>query len=314
MTMHDDCASKRPCAEGSCETAVSRRAASAICDELFAGTNERKPAPGEIWTVREKGSVPGEEALLAVIIATSGNDTTIVPLSTEPLHATEWDLTIPREVLGYPAIVQVRLAGNVAASQLEQRLSSLPPASLDHLQQLSSAAEHGQSLPPDDVPVGPWVLSEADKRLGVRRDEAQRLSGYLTPTYPDPTAEWYSFGSILARGARANGTSLDTLFDEPGAAQKLERDEMDLFSELPARRLAALLAKMQIKWAEPVRDALYQLVFDRYHPVEVLHGVALARRRVRRAKGRRESRGSEDQRKDAAESYVREVEQLLGEK
>jgi hypothetical protein len=314
MTMHDDCMSKRPRAERSRRAVVSWRAASNVSHELFSGTSQTKPAAGEIWTIQEKGGRPGEKALLAVIIAAGGNDAAIVPLSNEPRHATEWDLTLPREVLGYPAIAQVKLAGKVAASQLEQRLSSLPPWSLDQLRQLSSAAEHGQSLPPEHLPVGPWVLSEADKRLGVRRDQAQRLIAYLTPSYPDPTAEWQSFGSILARGARASGIELKTLLDEPAAAQKLQRDEMDLFSELPARRLAALLAKLSVKWTEPVRGALYQLVLQRYHPVDVLHGVALARRRGRRAKGTRRSRGSEKERRDAAESYVREVERGLQEK
>jgi hypothetical protein len=304
--MHDDCTSKRPCQE-----AVSWRAASSVTDQMFAATRHTQPEPGEIWTVRETRAAGGEQALLAVVIAADAANAAIVPLSDEPRHATEWDLRIPRGILGYPVIAQVKLAGKITASQLDQRLSSLPAGTLDQLRQLNSAAQDRHSLPPEHLPVGPWVLSEADKRLRIRRDQAQRLSAYLTPCSPDPTEEWHSFGAILARGALASGRALHTLLDDNSAAEKLQHNQMDLFSELPARRLAVLLSKLGVTWTEAVRDALYQLVFDRYHPVEPMQGATLARRRGRRSKGTRASGASDSERKDAAEKYVHEVEQRL---
>jgi hypothetical protein len=312
MTMDDYRTSGRLCSAHAREATTSWRTSTRIVGELFHGTGEAKPARGEIWTVQQK-NVGGEQALLAVVLAASGDDVAVIPLSEEVHNATEWDLLVPPDIMGYAVIAQIKLAGTITAGQLEQRLSSLPAASLNQLEQMSDAAEHSRSVPPEELPVGPWVLSEADKRLEVRRQHAQRLVDYLTPSYPDPTAEWHSFGSILTRSALATGIAVETMVDKPADGRRLQHDEMDLLSELPARRLAALLVKLQVRWTERLRDALYQLAFDRYHPSVVVHGVVLGRRRGRRSRHAQRPSGSDAKRKTAVDRYIREVERELEE-
>jgi hypothetical protein len=288
------------------------RAASNAHYALFAETRGTLAVPGEIWTVTAQHAGADDQLLLAVTTATRNDDTVaIVPLASEPLYATEWDLTIPSAVLGYEAIAQVKLAGTVATAQLDQRLSSLPPHLLGELEELAHAAEQGASIPPAHLPVGPWVLSEADQRLQIRAATAHTLQRYLKPAYQDPNSEWLSFGSILLRHSRAIGVELSSLIEPDWA--RISHDELDLFERVPARKLAALLQRLQINWSERVRDGLYKLVLDRYNPTEVLQGSALARRHGKRTPRTKPTKASLERREHAAAEYVAAVEQALGE-
>jgi hypothetical protein len=297
--------------ERTCQPDAGWRAASSTHYALFAETRGAIAVPGEIWTIIAKDATAEDELLLAVITGPPQDDAAaIVPLASETRYATEWDLTIPSAVLGYQAIAQVKLAGTVTPAQLDQRLSSLPAHLMEELKQLAYAAEQGASIPPAHLPVGPWVLSEIDERLQVRKAAAQALVPYLEPAYEDPSSEWLSFGSILLRHARAIGVELDSLID-PHWARKISLDELDLFEHIPARRLAALLQKLQIKWSERIRDGLYKLVLDRCNPVELVQGSALGRRRGQRTKRARRTKAYLESRERAAGDYVAAVEKAL---
>jgi len=288
------------------------RAASNAHYALFAETRGTIAVPGEIWTILAEHATEEDQLLLAVITAPlNGETVAIIPLASESLYATEWDLAIPSAVLGYEVIAQVKLAGTVASAQLDQRLSSLPPHVMGELEELAHAAEQGASIPPAHLSVGPWVLSEADQRLQIRAATAQVLRRYMNPAYQDPSREWLSFGSILLRHSRAIGVELDTLIEPEWA--RIAHDELDLFERVPARKLAALLQKLQVKWNERVRDSLYKLVLDRYNPTEALQGSALARRQGKRTPKAKRSKAPLERRERAAEEYVTAVENGLSE-
>jgi hypothetical protein len=289
------------------------RAASSAHYALFGEARDELALPGEVWTITAANANAEDQLLLAVITASlEGDRAAIIPLASETLHATESDLTIPAAVLGYDAIAQVKLAGTVFAAQLDQRVSSLPAPLMGELMQLAHAAEEGASIPPADLPVGPWVLAEADPRLRTREVTAQSLLHYLKPAHQDPNSEWLSFGSILLRHSHAIGVHLDSLI-EPDWAKKLARDELDLFERVPARKLAALLGKLQVKWNERIRDGLYRLVLERCNPTEVLQGTALGRRQGKRKRRAKRINAPLERRERAAEQYVAEVEKAMGE-
>jgi hypothetical protein len=293
---------------------ASWRAAENLHHALFASEQDRLASPGEIWSVRSTSPAGQEQLLLAVIAALTTQDAvTVIPLSDDPHLATEWDLIIPQEVLGYPVLAQAKLAGTIAPDQLTQRLSSVPERVLGELAELSHAAEQGASIPPPHLPVGPWVLDEADKRLQVRANNANALTAYLHPAYEDPLSEWGTFSSIVLRQSSALGVALEEIF-EPGWARKLATGEIDLLGQIPARRMATLLAKLHIRWSERIRDSLYRLALDRYSPPQLIQGAAFGRRqskRPARAKPTRTAPGEQGER--AACEYVAKVEKALGE-
>jgi hypothetical protein len=306
-----------PCRSGAHGTASGSspirphwREASNLHAALFADEIEPAPTQGEIWSIRQPAA-PDAELLLAVIIAVGTETTTVVPVSTTVGNATEWDLVLPIATLGYGAVVQPKLAGSVAPELLERRLSTLMPESRHDLDQLLAATAAGQAVPPEGLPVGPWVLSEDDPRLAARAAAAEQLSAYLTLLAPDPISEWRSLGAILMRGSRATGIELSAVLDQPRWASRLQNDQLNPFALLPPRKMAELLKALRIGWSERVRDAVYRLA-SQYAPKEVAHGVVFGRRQGTRSPRRSPARAPDNASVDPAGDYVRAVERELG--
>jgi hypothetical protein len=288
------------------------RAANSAYFALLADGGEQTAARGDIWTIRNRAPSCDEELLLAVVTAVDTDTATVVPLSTEVSRATEWDLDLPIQTLGYPAVAQAKLAGTITLDQLDQRLSALMPESRRDLKDLLDAAQAGQAIPPQQLPVGPWVLSEADHRLLERMRCAEALRSYLTPLDEDPVSEWYSLGTILARGSRATGIELAAIVEDPRWAEKLEVDELDPFAALPPRKMAQLLKTLRICWTERVRDAVYRLAV-KYAPSDIPHEAVFGRRQGKRASRRRAARSSQQAGEQAASDYVNAVQRELDE-
>jgi len=288
------------------------RAASSAHHALFASGRDAAAAPGEIWSVADSNDTPDKEFLVAVVSAVADDAITIVPLSAESRFATEWDLMIPSIALGYDAVAQVKLAGTIVPRQLDQLLSSMPARSLKQIQELTRAAQAGISIPPAHLPLGPWVFAETDERLRVRKRCAWELRSYLTPALEDPTTEWQSFGSILVRGSLAIGADLSTLVElDAIQLKRLQSDELDPFSEVPARKMAALLTTLHIRWNQRIRDALYHVVLERFSPDELAQGSALGRRGKRSPRQRQPNAAQRQERQRAASEYVVAVERAL---
>ncbi len=288
----------------------SWRAADAAYGALFGEPSG--PSPGEIWTLSAAAPSAPDGLLLAVITAVSGREAEVVPLSTEPEEATEWDLLIPASVLGYRTIAQAKLSGTVATAQLRERLSSLPVPVMGQLKDLREAAGRQLPVPPANLDVGPWVLSESDPRLASRRSAVDQLSTYLKLTHTDPAAEWGSFGAILVRGSRAQGLSIEALTDEPWA-QEIQEDQADLVNRVPPRKLAGLLNDLRIGWNERVREALASAVRATLTSSELLPGTAFGRRRGPRGRSRRPARASPEEADRAASAYVDSVHKAIEE-
>ena len=288
------------------------RAANSAYSALLADGGEQTAARGDIWTIRNRMPTCNEELLLAVVTAVDTDTATVVPLSTKVSRATEWDLDLPIQTLGYQAVAQAKLAGTITLDQLDQRLSALMPESRRDLKELLDAARAGRGVPPRQLPVGPWVLSDADHRLDERMRCAEALRSYLTPLHDDPVSEWRSLGAILARGSRATGIELAAIIEDPRWAEKLEVDELDPFAALPPRRMAQLLKTLRIGWSERVRDAVYRLAF-KYTPSDIPHEPVFGRRQGKRASRRRSPPSSKQGGEQAANDYVNAVERELDE-
>jgi DNA-binding CsgD family transcriptional regulator len=290
---------------------ASRRAADTAYGALFGEPSG--PTPGEIWSLSAATpSATAQGLLLAVITTVSDQKVQVVPLSVEPDEATEWDLLIPASILGYRTIAQAKLAGTASTAQLQERLSSLPAPVMDQLTDLRDAAKHQLPIPPANLNVGPWVLSEADPRLESRRSAADQLTSYLTLTDPDPAAEWGSFGAILVRGSRAQGLSIETLTDEPWA-QEIQEDKADLFNRVPPRKLARLIRGLRISWNDRVREVLANAVRATLTSSEVLPGTALGRHRGHRGRSKQSARASPEDADRAASEYVDSVQKAIDE-
>jgi len=89
----------------------------------FAGDEAIQPTSAPPPTLKT-GSVARfqvqglNEALVAAVVDAEEDDLVVAPITAETQMAAEWDLLLPRAVLGYEAIVEVWNYGRVLADQL----------------------------------------------------------------------------------------------------------------------------------------------------------------------------------------------------
>jgi hypothetical protein len=205
--------------------------------------SDRRVTPGTVAAIGE----PACDELLPVVVLAEGEDAlTVVPVSERVDLATEWDLVLPVQALGYQAIVEVWNYGSVLPEQLDEVLAELEPETFSGLRSLARAAASGGE-PLAGVAVGPPVLDDADPRLLFQDAEAERCKVFWGPALT--LAGALTIGQLVAhrREELALATNeLETVATGSGWLSRLERDELDLRRSLPPASLAALMRRLHI--------------------------------------------------------------------
>jgi hypothetical protein len=200
-------------------------------------------APGMISLIADAS---GEHVAPAVVVRFADGAASVVPLSPAVQYASEWDLTIPVEVLGYAAIAQVWNYGTILAEQSRELVATLSPPNLAALQQLVSAAAAGGAAP-DDLPVGPPVLDDNEPRLLFQESQAEEAHVFWEPALALAGAA--TLGELLRhrREDLAIATSeLEAHAGETGWIAGVEDDSVDPRQALPARALASVLRCLEL--------------------------------------------------------------------
>jgi len=202
-----------------------------------------KLAPGAVGLITDAFA---EQLLPAVVVRHGDGAVSVVPLSPAVQYATEWDLRIPADALGYAVIAEVWNYGTVLAEQCLEVVGTLSAASLTALEQLVNAATAG-SAAPDSVPVGPPVLDDADPRLLFQESEAEQAHAFWEPALALAGAA--TLGELL-RHRREElaiaAVALEGISGETGWLDAVEEDSVDPRQALPARALASVLRRLQI--------------------------------------------------------------------
>ena len=204
--------------------------------------------PGAVALV---SGVTGDLLLPAIVVA-SGEDTlTVVPLHPEVEHATEWDLVLDTDVLGYAAIAQVWNYGSVLVEQCRDVVARLGANPWRQVQRLLSAAVGGQPAP-GDLPVGPPTLSPDDPRLLFQDAEAEAAHEFWQPALALAGAA--TLGELVRH--RREEVQVDPAELPEGGAnwlKPLELDAIDLRSAVPPAGLAALLRRLGLRASTRLR-------------------------------------------------------------
>lgn len=201
------------------------------------------PCPGSVVLI---ASADAECLLPAVVIGSAEDTRTVVPLSDAIEQATEWDLFVPAKVLGYQSIAEVWNYGSVLPEQIVEVVAHLPTTVLDSIRRLSRAAAASAPVP-DDLDVGPPVLADADPRLLFQESEAEIAQPFWEPTLI--LAGSLTLGQLVHHRRDELGlqpAELEAVGRETGWLARLERDELDVRSALPAGALAALMRRLRI--------------------------------------------------------------------
>ena len=107
------------------------------------------PQPGGVWTFWAPGS---DEYLVGAVIEAAPTELLIVPLLAETAWATNDDLVLSWDVLGYPALAPIWGADHVLLEQAVEPVDVLSEENLATLNAAYDAFFAGEGLP---VPGGP---------------------------------------------------------------------------------------------------------------------------------------------------------------
>jgi hypothetical protein len=190
-------------------------------------------------------SAPGADLLMpAIAMAFSDDETvTVVPVSSEARHATEWDLVLDDSVLGYVAMAEVWNYGSVLPEQCREVVAVLDPNLLGALEQLVEAAVAGRSVP-GHLAVGAPVLTDDDPRLLFQDAEAEAIHAYWRPVLKLAGAA--TLGEVVRhrRDELGDAAAVRELAGAADWLEPLERDELDIRRALPATTLRELFRRL----------------------------------------------------------------------
>ncbi len=187
------------------------------------------------------------EELLPVVVLGEGEDgLTVVPVSPEIDQATEWDLYLSDELLGYPAVAQVWNQGMVLPEQASEHVAGVPASALEALKSLMRAANASAEVPAG-LTVGPPVFDDQDPRLLHQDAESRRALSFWEPTLA--LAGALTLGQLVRHRRdelEIPAADIERLAGTDGWLADLEADTLALPEALPAGVLAATMRALKL--------------------------------------------------------------------
>lgn len=134
-----------------------------------------RPQPGGVWTFWAPSS---DEYVVGAVLDGDDTELLIVPLLMDFDWASEEDILLTADVLGYPAVAPVWAGDHVLVEQAAEAVDML---SEEHLSWLLSAYDAFFAGEPIDAPSGAPVLGDADPRIDAHAAIADELRGLYVP-------------------------------------------------------------------------------------------------------------------------------------
>jgi hypothetical protein len=216
--------------------------------ETTAQPLEKDAAAGDLSPERTLGSVYAihgplsDEYLLGALVDWDEEEAVVVPVSHETRFATNWDLLLDKQLLGYRAVAQVWNHGTVLVEQLNEKIAEFGDWA-GALATLYEAAVESRELP-TPVPVGPPVLSDADPRLLFQEEEGERAAVYWQPATLLAGVE--NVFELVRLQRNELGLAADELEVEPTTLEALEGGTLDIGNEIPVPAFGALLRRLEL--------------------------------------------------------------------
>lgn len=228
--------------------------ATEVAPPAYGGVHRGRLRVGQVCSL-SFGEI--DEYLLAVVLRTNGRDAHVLALTDETEMVTDRDLMLAPELLGYEAMVQTPVGGDVLGEQVHGILATLSSTDVARLNGIVGTGNTSSRARGS----GPAVVGEHDRRLLFRREQQEQAAAFWGPARL--LAEVATFGEFVeVRRVRSVGTSddllneLDRLLGAKGHMRRLERDELDLQAEVEPVRLVGVLARLQIGLDEGIARLL----------------------------------------------------------
>jgi hypothetical protein len=263
------------------------------------------PAPGGVWTFWAPAM---DEYVVGAVLEADEPDVLIVPLLTETMWASEADLALPDDVLGYAALAPVWASDRVLVEQAVEAVSVL---SEERLGALTAGYDTFFAGEPVADPGGPPVLSDEDPRLAAHATLADDLRPLYSPWSRLHVAD--ELGPVLGQSRDNVGIDLETwsaqLNLEPRLWAAFEAGDADPYAGIPVAVMGRAVRALGLLESRRVVELAHASVLA-HHVGETLTA-APARARRRRGVLPRERRDLEAAR-IAADRYSAALAKELG--
>lgn len=233
------------------------------------------PAPGGVWTF---WAPMIDEYVVAAVLGCDETEILIVPLLTETQWASETDVALSRDVLGYEALAPVWAGDHVLLEQAVEAVSVLSEPRLDELTAGYDAFFSGE---PVADPAGPPVLTSEDPRIDAQAALADALRLLYSPWAQLQVAE--ELGPVLAHRRGDVGIDLETwstqLGLEPAVWASFENATADPYSVIPIAAMGKAVRGLGLMESRRVLELAHASVLAHHVGESLTGGRAHARRR-----------------------------------
>lgn len=186
--------------------------------------------------------------LLGLILDRDGPCLKIAPIDERVAMATESDLLLDSQMLGYPAMAVFSAPSKVRIEQLVEVRAELAGEGwkwAERLLAFTYAEGAGGLLA--GAPVGVRVLGDLDPRLSYRESRVELRRPFWLAA--ELLGADRSFGALVQRRREALGLEsgqLAELVEEKGWLSRLESGQLDIHARLPVSAAVSLLRSLQI--------------------------------------------------------------------
>jgi hypothetical protein len=263
------------------------------------------PPRGSVWSF---WAPQREDYLISAVLDSATVELLIVPLLTETRWATESDIELSIETLGYPALAPVWAADHVLAEQAVEPLNMLSEQTLATLTNGYEAIYAGRALA---EPGGSAVLAPEDPRIAAHAAIADDLRPYFAPWSELQGSE--ELGPVLHARREDAGIELEEWSESidvlPATWTRFESAELDPYAEIPTAAIAKAVRLLNLMPSERIVGLAHASVETHHRAQAAPQATALARRR--RGIARRSQRDPKLAR-EAANTYAEALRRELG--
>lgn len=238
-------------------------------------TADPPPRPGGVWTFWAPGA---EEYVVGAVLGVGAADVLVMPVLEQTKWASDADIGLSADVLGYKALAAVWASDQLL---IEQAVEAVGVLSEEHVSQLTAGYDAffaGQALAES---AGPPVLGDDDPRLGAHAALADGLRAFYRPWSLLNVAD--ELGPVMQHRREDVGMELDELSERldlaPTAWAAFETAQADPVQTVPVKALARAVRDLDLLVSRRVLALADASVRAHYMSSAQTVGIAKARRR-----------------------------------
>lgn len=198
------------------------------------------PEPRTVWTI---WAPTVEQYLVAAVLEATEEEALVIPLMPWANWASEADVALGSEALGYSVIAPLWACDRVLVEQTVEVVDVLSESCFATLSNAYDAFFAGEAI---NAETGVPILSDEDPRLEAQAVVAEELHSWFLPWSTLHSAE--ELGPVMGQRRESLGIELESLSEDVGVEpmdwRHFEAGEADPYATIPAPAMARAVGQL----------------------------------------------------------------------